>query len=348
MWRKFLFILALIILIGGGIAGYYGYNLYQKIYAPQVTLPDEKEETFIHIPSGADIETVTDILLDDNLIKDGSSFQWTAELMNYIDNIHSGRYRIEDGMNNRELLNLLRSGKQEPVQLRLRERMTAPEIAGFFGQNLEADSARIMELLNDEQYLQKYDLNTHTAIALFLPDTYEFYWDIDAGEFVDRMYWEYQQFWTEEKREKAENLGFTPMEVTILASIVEAETYRYDEMPTIAGVYLNRLERGMKLQADPTVIFAIEDRNVSRVTFQDLQVDSPYNTYQNPGLPPGPIGSPGKRALEAVLNPEDHSYLYFCAKADFSGYHEFSETYSEHRRCARRYQHQLNQMGITN
>lgn len=196
----------------------------------------------------------------------------------------------------------------------------------------------LYNLLNDKDFLKEYDLTPETAIAIFIPDSYEFYYDITAKEFFEKMYGYYQKFWTDERKELAQNIGFSPMEVTTLASIVEEENFRENEKAIIAGLYINRLHKGMFLQADPTVKFALHDFNIKRVLHEHLNVNSPYNTYKNPGLPPGPIRVPAKSTIDSVLHYRHHNYLYMCAKEDFSGAHNFTNNYDVHLQNARRYQ----------
>ena len=340
--KKFLFIILLIIIIGGLIGAYLG---YQAIYAPNVTT-GEKKYTLLYIPTGADFETVKDSLYARNIIENEMYFEELAKLKNYPQNVKPGRYRIQNNMSSNELINLLRAGKQDPVNVTFNNVRTLDVLAGRVSDKIEADSAAIMELVTDEQFINKYGKNKETILSLFIPDTYEFYWNTDAEGFVNRMAEEYKNYWNNERTSKAENLKMTPEEVATLASIVEHETYKNDDKPKIAGVYLNRLEIGMPLQADPTLIWALGDFSIKRVLNVHKEIESPYNTYKNRGLPPGPIGIPSKSSIDAVLNYEDHDYLYFVAKADFSGYSDFSKTYDEHLRKARLYQQELNKRNI--
>jgi UPF0755 protein len=343
LFRNLIILLTLALTVTGA---WYFYLYYQKIYAPNVLLDSEKNHVMVKIPTGADFEWVTNNLIENNVIVDSAAFVWTAAMMEYNIHVLPGRYRIENGMSSRELVQLLRSGMQEPVMVRLPEVTYKEEIAGIFGRKLEADSSEIVRLMHDEDFLSQYNLNPFNVKSLFLADSYEFYWNTSAQSIFSRMHREFERFWTKTRREQAGNINMQPSEVITLASIVQKETYRFDEMPDIAGVYLNRLQRNMKLQADPTVLYAVNDPGIRRVLRKHLQTESPFNTYLHAGLPPGPIGVPSKRAIDAVLNASSHDYLYFCARADFSGYHDFSKTYREHLRCARRYQQTLSQMGI--
>lgn len=321
------------------------YRVLNKIYGSNVRLK-EKETTHIYIPTGSAKKDVIQMLDTSNIIQSMNNFKWLAEKKNYYSHIHPGRYLIEDGMSNNALINLLRSGRQNPVDLIFNNIRKKEELAGIVSDQIEADSSIIISLLNDKEYLQQYGFNPQTAPAMFIPNTYELYWNTSAREFMERMHSEYERFWDEAKRNKAEKIGLSPVEVTTLASIVEEETTKAEEMPRIAGVYMNRLEKGMPLQADPTIKFAIGDFSVNRILDKYLESDSPYNTYKYAGLPPGPISFPPIAAIEAVLNYEDNDYLYFCAKPDFSGYHNFSKSHNQHIRNAKKYQEALNQKRI--
>ncbi len=337
---RWILLLVLTGLIIGVIVGGYTYRLF---FAPAVTVRNEKGVTYLYIPTGATFERVVHDLCEQGIVRDCKAFKWLARQMNYHRHVHPGRYRIEEGMTYPELIRMLRAGQQEPLKLRWTRFRLKEEIAGFFGRHLEADSADIIRLMNDSVFLARYGLTPHTVLAIFIPNTYEFLWNTSAAELIDRMHREYERFWNEERRRKAEQLGLTPMQVMILASIVEEETYRNSEKPIIAGVYLNRLRRGMPLQADPTVRYALKDFSIRRITFNMLKVNSPYNTYRHKGLPPGPINTPSIASIEAVLNAQKHDYLFFCARPDGSGYHDFSRTFQEHLRCAMRWRSYLNQ-----
>jgi UPF0755 protein len=334
----------IVVIILTFIAGIKLFQTYQTIYGSNVTI--ETGKTHFYIPTGSDFNFVKQKLFQKNVVVDTSSFVWVARKKNYASHIHPGRYLIQNGMSNNELINLLRSGKQEPVSLIFNNVRTKEALASRVAEQIEADSAQLIKLLSDQEFLEKYGFSNETVLAMFLPNTYEFWWDTSAEEFIKRMHREYDRFWTEEKRKKASRIDLTPVEVTTLASIVDEETLKDDEMDKIAGVYINRLNRGMRLQADPTVKFAIGDFSVKRVLDKHLAVESPYNTYKYRGLPPGPISIPSIAAIRAVLNYENHDYLYFCAKPDFSGYHNFSKTHYQHILNARKYQQALNERRI--
>jgi UPF0755 protein len=249
-------------------------------------------------------------------------------------------------MSNLQLVRKLRSGQQTPVRVTFNTIRTQEDLAEKISANLEVSKEQFLELLQDSVYIRKFGFEEETIMSVFIPNTYEFWWDTSAEELFERMHKEYQIFWTDARKQKAQDLGLSQQEVSTLASIVQAESQKSDERPKIAGVYLNRLRIGMPLQADPTLVFAAGDFSIKRLTAKQMAIDSPYNTYKYAGLPPGPINLPDINSLDAVLNYEKHSYLYFCAKEDFSGYHSFAVGYDEHLSNARRYQRALNAANI--
>ena len=341
--RKYGISLLSIILVIGIIVAI---NLYKKIFSPNVSLESGKQKTHLYIQSGAGYNDVIKLLKKKDYILDIESFRWVAKKKNYDRYVQAGRYKIEHGMNNNELVNLLRSGDQEPIKLTINNIRTKNELASKISKQIEADSAKLVKLLNDQDFLEQYGFNPLTVYAMILPDTYELWWNTTAKEFLSRMHKEHEKFWDEEKRRKAEQINLSPVEVSTLASIVKEETIIDEEMPKISGVYINRLRKGMRLQADPTIKFAIGDFSIKRVLNKHLEINSPYNTYKNAGLPPGPINFPSKKAINSVLNYEDHEYLYFAAKPDFSGYHNFAKTHYQHIRNAQKYQQALNKERI--
>ena len=245
-------------------------------------------------------------------------------------------------MTNLEAVKLLRSGAQTPLDITFNNVRLKEELAEKICSGIAADEDRFFALLQDTAVIRSYGFNQYTIVSMFIPNTYEVYWTISEKELLDRMKTEYDRFWNDERRAKAEKIGMTPEEVSTLASIVEAESKRIDEKPKIAGVYINRLEKGMALQADPTLVYAAGDFSIKRVLNKHKEIESPYNTYKYPGLPPGPINIPPISAIDAVLNFTSHNYLYFCAKEDFSGYHNFATNLTAHLNNARRYQNALN------
>ena len=322
-----------------------GYWAYRTVMSPNVTTPEGKEAV-IYIPTGSDYEAVKNILSQGNFLANEKSFNWVAQRKDLPNNVHPGRYVLKNGMSNNQLVNMLRGGLQTPVNVTFNNIRDVDQLAGRIAKQIEADSASISQLLHNQEYIGEHGFNNNTIPALFLPDTYQFYWNTNAEGFVTRMLQEYSKFWTDERKEQAKNLGLSPIQVSTLASIVNKETNMSDEMPRVAGVYLNRLKSNWLLQADPTLIFALNDYSIKRVLNVHKEVESPYNTYKYIGLPPGPICIPSIAAVKAVLNAEQHHYYYFCAKEDFSGYHNFAKTLAEHNRNAAKYQQALNQRGI--
>ena len=335
--------LVIAILLIFGLA--FGYWVFRMVMSPNVQTPDGKE-TVIYIPTGSTYDDVQSILTDAGILISPKSFNWVAKKKDYPDNIRPGRYVIGNGLSNNRLVNMLRGGLQTPINVTFNNLRDVDQLAGRVAKQIEADSTSIADLLHNQEYIGQLGFNDRTIPALFLPDTYEFYWNTDAEGFVYRMFQEYNKFWNEERRQKATDKGLSPIQVSTLASIVNKETNMSDEMPRVAGVYLNRLKNNWLLQADPTLIFAWNDYSIRRVLEYHKQIESPYNTYKYAGLPPGPICIPSITAVKAVLNAEDHHYFYFCAKEDFSGYHNFAKTLSEHNRNAAKYQQALNQRGI--
>jgi UPF0755 protein len=333
-------IILVFILAGIKIAG-----VYREIYGPNIETP-EKKEFYLYIPTGSTYKDVITLLETNNIIKNRQTFEWAASKKKYPDNVHPGCYRISYNMSNNELLNMLRSGMQEPVNVVINIARTPEDLAGKIAEQIEASRKELMKLMDDETYLQQYGFNKQSIIGMFLPNTYEFWWNTNADGFLKRMYKEYDKFWTRERTGRARELNFTQNEVITLASIIINETNKEDEYRRIAGVYINRLNQGIRLQADPTIKFALGDFERQRILMADTYIDSPYNTYMHAGLPPGPIAIPTIKAIDAVLKYEKHDYFYFCAKEDFSGYHNFARTLDQHNKNARSYQKALNRRNI--
>lgn len=340
-WKKPVAIILVILVCLGGASAW---ELYSIIYRPNVGLSQDKE--FFYIPTGSTFQDVSNALVQQGIIHSQTTFDWVSEQKKYKLNVKPGRYRLKDGMSNNELVNLLRAGLQEPVMLTFNNVRFKEDLAGKVGKFIEADSTEIIDLLNNSSFVQSYGFNTTTFLTIFLPNTYEFWWNTSAEQFVERMAAEYKTFWTAERKQKAKALGLTQSEVSILASIIQKETNKADEKPTVAGVYYNRLKKGMLLQADPTLVYANRDFTARRVLNKHKLIDSPYNTYKYKGLPPGPICLPSIESIDAVLNVKSHNYLYFCAKPDGSGYHSFACTYNEHLQNAREFQRELNKRKV--
>ena len=309
--------------------------------------PTELTETvYIYIDENRNYEDVVSQLREKEILPNEDIFRILADRMNYPNMVKTGRYAIEDGMTMPEIIRRLRSGSQTPLNLTFNNIRTMENLAGRLSSQLMVDSVSILNVLIDTSLAVKHGFNEHTFGAMFIPNTYEVYWDTSIDNLINRMKKEYEAFWNTQRREKAANLGLTPIEVTILASIVEEEATYADEYPVVAGLYINRLNKEMRLEADPTVKFAVGDASLRRILFKHLEVESPYNTYKIDGLPPGPIRIPSTTSIEATLSPTLHNYIFMCAKDDLSGRHNFAVTHAEHARNARAYQRALNERGI--
>ncbi len=340
MKKILLTIFIILILAGAGIA----YYLYRQILAPNVSVTNQNE--FVYLPTGSTFSQVVDSLQASGRLQNTASFKWVAERMGYPEKIKPGKYQLRDGMNNRELVQLLRSGKQVPVKLIFNNIRTKSDLAGKISRQLEVDSLQLLQLLNDSTVVSPLGFNTENILCMFIPNTYEVYWNMSAEKFFKKMDAEYENFWNKTRLQKAKDAGLTPIQVSVLASIVQSETSRNSEKSTIAGVYMNRLRKNWKLEADPTLIYAMNDFSIKRVLNEYKEIDSPYNTYKYFGLPPGPICLPEISSLEAVLNFSSHDYMYFCAREDLSGYHSFASDLKTHMLNARRYQAELNRRNI--
>lgn len=337
--KKAVIAIAVIIIL---VAGYFALNLYQVYFAPNVT----ENQKYLYIKTGQSYDELIFEMKKRDILNSTSSFAVAAGKMNFPTSLKPGRYRLKKGMTNRTLVNLIKAGNQEPVKLKFQNIRKKENFAAYLASNLEADSLSFISALDSSALITKYGFNRDNVYTMFIPNTYEMYWNISPVDFLDRMYKEYDKFWTAERKQKAASLNLTPAQVYTLASIVDAEALFDKEMPIIAGLYLNRLNKGILLQADPTVIFANNDFTVKRVTGKLLQVQSPYNTYKYAGLPPGPIMMPSINAIDAVLNRNQNNYIYMCAKEDFSGYHNFAETKAEHEINAKKYREALNKKNI--
>lgn len=341
-FKKFLIFSLIFIIVVGGIAGYLAYKM---ALTPNVEL--DRESTYLYISSDKSFQSVVDSITENNIIKNKKSFLLICKVKKYEALVKSGKYKITNGMNNWQLVNHLRSGNQEPVMVTVPSVRMLNDICNKVAPKLEFTAEELCEYLNSQEFFDKYKVDDRTSISMFLPNTYEFFWNTSAEEFVERMRSEYDKFWTEVRLQKAEKQGLTPLEVSSLAAIVQSEQAAHpDERPTIAGLYLNRLKKGIPLQSDPTLIYAHGDFTIKRVYDYHKKIQSPYNTYLFPGLPPGPILMPELSSIEAVLNPKESNYLYMCAKEDLSGYHYFTDNYTQHLIYAKRYHKELNSLGI--
>jgi UPF0755 protein len=307
----------------------------------------EEKEVYVYIPSGSTYDDAKKII--EPFVDDMGGFEWFAGLRSYPDKVKSGKFLLTKGMGNFKLVSALR--RNVPVTLSFNNQERLENLVDRVASKIEADTVELMNAFTNEAFLAKNGFTKENVFTMFLPNTYEFYWNTSAEKFRDKMLEEYQKFWTKERLSKAENLNLTPAQVTTLASIVHKETVKADERPRVAKVYLNRLDLGMPLQADPTVIYAKKLVNndfnqvIKRVYYGDFNIDSPYNTYMYQGLPPGPIAMPDVNAIDAVLNPENHDYIYFCASVERFGYHEFASTLSQHNVNAAKYAQWLNEQG---
>lgn len=325
------------ILLFSVIGGFFVYHKYTRIMSPNV--PDSLENNLVIIPTNSSFNDLVEILHTNNQIIDTVSFREVSEMMNYKKSImRAGRYKITPSWSNRSLISHLRAGAQEPVKLVLTHGWLLEEVAAKASQFIEADSSDLIQLFHNENYIKKSGYTTETLMSLFIPNTYEFYWNTNEEAFFERMLKEHNKFWnTNDRLSKAKKLGLTPNEVYVLASIVEREISKDTEKKRVAGLYLNRIRIGMKLDADPTAKFATRDFKATRILYKHIRFDSPYNTYLYKGLPPGPISMASIKSIDAVLDSEKHNFYYMCVDPDNPGYHVFAETITEHNRNAKRY-----------
>ena len=340
--RQIIMILIALLIMGGAITGYLGYRM---VYKPNVWLNGQASAAF-NIKSGSTWEDVKQMLYKNGTIVHRESFERLAAIMKYPDHIKSGHYILKEGMSNKQIITKLRAKQQDPVKLVFNNIRIKEELAGHIAEQLETDSVSLLNLLNDAEYLKKFGFTTDNIISMFIPNTYEVYWDIAPEKFMEKMHKEYKAFWTDKRKARLAEIRLTELEAITMASIVEKETNQNDEKPDVAGVYMNRLRDGWLLQADPTLVYALGDFSIKRVLNVYKTIDSPYNTYMYIGLPPGPICLPSISSIDAVLNYRQHKYMYFCAREDFSGYHNFAVTMDEHLANAAKYQQALNQKGI--
>ncbi len=303
-------------------------------------------DAVLTLPTGSDFSVLMDSLEAGGALHNPERFEKWARSRDLDSSVRPGRYRLNEGMSYSSLINMLKSGRQTPVRVTFNNLRSLDRLAGVLARRLEPDSQAFMRTFENDSLVRSLGFTSTTLLGMFLPNTYEFYWTATPEEFMRRMKREYDRFWTKERESKLARSGLSRQEAVTLASIVYEETKKTDEMPRVAGVYINRLRRGMPLQADPTVKYAVGDFTLKRVLLRHLEVDSPYNTYKYPGLPPGPICMPSVAALDAVLDFEEHDYLYFCAKEDLSGTHNFARTLAEHNRNAQAYARALNRLGI--
>ena len=332
--KKVIYIILFALITIGGVGGIYFY----KIFYESNTLFNE-EYVFVKIPTNSTENQLLDSI--GKHVEDLSKFSKAANYKDYFSNIKPGRYKLENGFNNNQIINSLRSNNV-PIKITYNNIETFDQLIKRISERIEADSLSLSNVFYEEKFLNDLGLDSESVFSLFIPNTYEFFWNTSAIQFRERILKEFDRFWNDSRIEKSKKVNLNPIEVMTLASIVQKETPKVDERPTIAGVYLNRLERNMKLQADPTVVYTIKKRDgfdtkIRRVLYKDLRIKSPYNTYVYRGLPPAPIVTPDISAIEAVLNPQKHSFIYFVADVSNPGYHLFSRTNAEHNRKKRQY-----------
>lgn len=312
---------------------------YQIVRTPNILV--DKNDRILLIPEGSDFSGVRDTLFKYNYVQDMVSFSFIAKLMGYDVSVKPGRYRLNKNMSNVAAIRLLRAGIQEPTYITFNIVRLKEDLATRITQNIEMTPVDFLFTLDRYGKENKKGFDENTVLCQFIPNTYEVYWNISPDALIRRMEEEYERFWNETRTGKAAALDLTPVEVSILASIVQAEARNIDEGPVISGLYLNRLRKNMYLQADPTLVYASGDFTLKRVLNVHRQIDSPYNTYKYKGLPPGPINLPEIWAIDAVLDYQQHNYIYMCAKEDFSGNHNFATNLRDHNRNAERYQRAL-------
>ena len=341
--RKIIALVSLVVVIGGSI---YGYLVYKDIFSENTAFSEDR--VAIYIPTGATFNQVQDSVKP--YIADMERFNMVADKKSYPQYVKSGKFILKRGMNSNDIINALR--QPVPVNISFNNQETLERAIGRIAQQIEPDSLTLLKVFTDKTFLEENNFTEDNLLSMFIPNTYEFFWDTSALKVREKLAKEYRKFWNEERLAKAERLNMTPLEVSSLAAIVHKETVKEDERPRVAGVYLNRLQKGMKLEADPTVIYAIKrqsgdfDQVIKRVLNKELVTDSPYNTYKNQGVPPGPIAMPDISAIDAVLNAEKHNYIYFCASTTKPGYHEFAVTAAQHQENARKYHAWVQKLGI--
>lgn len=305
------------------------------------------KEVILYVKQGTTLSQLIEQLSQNEALTNQTHFKLTAKLMGLrTHTLKIGAYKIQKGLSNAKIVNILLKGRQMPLNIVFRTVRTPEDFAEFVAEKFYISQDSMLAALKNNELLKEFGVKDTTVMSVLIPDTYQMYWTTKPKEIIQKLYQGYQKFWNAERIKKANEIGLTPLQVVILASIVEAETQKNDEKPIIAGVYLNRYFKKMKLQADPTAVFAAQDFTIKRVTGDILKTDSPYNTYLYQGLPPGPINNPSKTSIDAVLNYQKHNYLFFCAKADFSGYHAFAQDYETHKKNAKLYQQALNLKGI--
>ncbi len=341
--KKIITVVAVAGIIIASIGAFYIYN---KAFVPNTTFSDK--EVYVYIPTNSTYEEAKTIVKP--YLESIDNFDFVATSRKYSSNVKAGKFLLKKGMTNFDIVRALR--RNVPVKVAFNNQESLGKLAQRLASQTEPDSLQIIAAFTNPEFLAENEFTQDNILAMFIPNTYEFYWETSATKIADKMAKEYRKFWNDERKSKAQNIKLTPIEVSVLASIVHKETVKIEERPRVAGVYLNRLATGMALQADPTIIFAIKkqsgdfDQVIKRVLYDDLKLDSPYNTYLNTGLPPGPIAMPDISAIDAVLNAEKHDYYYFCASPGKPGYHAFAANYAQHQVNAKEYSEWVNKLGI--
>lgn len=338
-FKKIILYVSLAVLVG---VAYFGFKVYQIVFTPNTNFSEDKVS--VYIPTDATFEEVKAIVSP--FIKDMDKFETLANRRGYSTGIKAGKFELTKNMNTNSIVSALR--RSVPVRVTFNNQERLENFVGRIASQIEPDSIQLLQAFKEPTFLKENGFTEETVFTMLLPNTFEFYWNTSAVKFRDQMAKEYFRFWNDERKAKAEKVGLTPIQVSILASIVQKETAKVEERPRVAKVYLNRMNVGMPLQADPTVIYAYKlssndfNQVIKRVYYKHLEVDSPYNTYRNVGLPPGPIFMPDVNAIDAVLNPEQHDFIYFCASVERFGYHEFATTLEQHNVNAKKYAAWLN------
>jgi UPF0755 protein len=322
-----------------------GVKLYEDVWASNIRI-EKGEKAYVYVGTKKTLEENQQVWERSGLFKNVEGLMRIIRYLGFEYKLKPGRYEVDASMNNYKLVKLMVGGKQTPMDITFKYAERKEDLVRFWCTKLEADSFEMAQLMNDSSIFGDLGLDTLNSVSMFIPNTYNFYWNTSAEDLLLRQKKEYETFWNEDRKAKAAVLNLTPKDVSIMASIVQKETYQSKEMPVVAGVYYNRLKRGMPFQADPTILFALNDKSIRRVSGAMLKENSPYNTYLYTGLVPGPICVPSVQAIDAVLNLQNHNYLYFCAKEDFSGFHNFAATFAQHQINARKYQRELNKRGI--
>lgn len=332
-----------IILIAIGIGAYIAYT---KFFGAKVKL--NKNYTFVYVETGSDLEDVTDALSSEKVITDPEAFKWLAGKMELDQNVHPGKYRITNGMSLRQIVNLIKYGKEEKVKLNYNSQIhNLDEFVSYTAEKLEMNESEIEEYLSDDKKLEdNFGLDPDNCFALIVPGTYEVSWAVTTDDLFGLLRKEFKEIWNTDRLARAKKTGFSVPEIITLASIVQSESGIRSEQEKIAGVYINRLNKNMLLQADPTLKFANKNFDAQRLYDADKESNSPYNTYKFKGLPPGPICLVGKQAIDATLNYTKHKYLFFCAKCELNGYSDFSATYEQHKKFADAYHKAMEKRGI--